>query len=312
MAGASEEVIMLAWPHSIDETPIAIHPKTRLGAVSLTVANLHRQLSFYQDLLGLRVHWQEKDSAGLGAGGEDLLHLVELEGSGAARGTTGLYHFAVLLPSRAELARSLARLYAHRYPHYPTDHTMTMTTYLSDPEGNGIELYADTPERGTWGIVDGTFAARAADGTLRSGTDPLDVEGLLRDLAADVRLDTPLLPETKVGHVHLHVADLGEALSFYHGLLGFETMMFLEASGAGFVSAGGYHHHIGFNVWAGQGAPPPPAGSTGLRYFTIVLPDAAELERVLRRVREAGVVAENAGDGFLVRDPSRNGVLLKA
>jgi catechol 2,3-dioxygenase len=303
---------MIARPNRIDGTSIAIHPNTRLGAVSLTVADLDRQITFYRDLLGLSVHWRETGSAGLGAGREDLLHLVELHGSRASRGTTGLYHFAVLLPSRAELARSLARLYAHRHRHYPTDHTMTMTTYLSDPEGNGIELYADTPERGTWAIVNGTFAAQAADGTLRSGTDPLDVEALLRDLPADAPLDTPLLPETRIGHVHLHVADLAEALSFYRGVLGFETMMLLETGGAGFVSAGGYHHHIGFNVWAGQGAPPPPAGSTGLRHFTIVLPESAELQRVLRRVRAAGAPVEDTGDGFLVRDPSCIGVLLRA
>jgi catechol 2,3-dioxygenase len=296
----------------VGQTTIGIHPQTRLGTVSLTVADLDRQVSFYREVLGLGAHWREPGAAGLGAGGEDLLHLVEAPGAGPARGTTGLYHYAVLVPSRGELARSLARLYARNYRHYPTDHTMTMTTYLSDPEGNGIEIYADTPERGTWGIVDGTFAARAADGSLRSGTEPLDVDGLFREVTGDLHLDAPAAPETKIGHVHLHVSDLGEALDFYHGVLGFESMMFLERGGAGFVSAGGYHHHIGFNTWAGAGAPPPPVGTTGLRHFTIVVPDREELERVMGRVRESGHAAEAQDGGFLVRDPSQNGVHLTA
>ena len=130
------------------ETNFLIHPATRLGHVSLTVADLARQIDFYQTHLGFQLHWREGVAAGLGAGGEDLLRLTERRDARRTRGTTGLYHFAVLLPSRRELARALARLFSLRYENYPTDHIMTQTTYLDDPEGNGIELYADTPEEG--------------------------------------------------------------------------------------------------------------------------------------------------------------------
>ncbi len=123
--------------------------------------------------------------AGLGAGGEDLLRLTELRGARRVRGATGLYHFAVLFPSRRELARVIGRLFELRYPNVPTDHGITKTTYLSDPEGNGIELYADTPAEGSWEIVDGDFVVRDATGALRSGREPLDVEALLRPVLTD-------------------------------------------------------------------------------------------------------------------------------
>src|SRR3990172_6699570 len=134
---------------SISETQFRIHPRTRIGLVHLTVADLERQLEFYQQVLGLQLHWRENGAAGLGAGGKDLLRLSELPGAPRRRGTTGPYHLALLLPNRKELARAIARLFALRYPNYPTDHILTKTTYLDDPEGQNIELYTDTPEAAT-------------------------------------------------------------------------------------------------------------------------------------------------------------------
>jgi len=297
---------------SLTETQFTIHPATRLGHVSLTVVDLDRQIAFYQKVLGFKLHWREGTTAGLGTGDEDLLVLTEQREARKYRGTTGLYHFAVLVPNRRELARALARLFSLRYPNAPTDHVMTQTTYLDDPEGNGIEIYADTPEEGVWGFNDDGFFVRDTRGVQRSGRDPLDVESLLRELSPDDRLEAPMPEETKIGHVHLHVADLASAVRFYHSLLGFDIMGLASTMGAGFVSAGGYHHHIGLNTWAGEGAPPPPSDASGLRYFTIVLPDQTELERVTGRVREAGVTAEQTETGLMVRDPSRNGVLITA
>jgi catechol 2,3-dioxygenase len=292
------------------ETKPTIHPATRLGHVHLTVADLDRQVEFYQEAIGLKLHWREGTTAGLGAGSEDLLRLTELRGARRVRGTTGLYHFAVLLPTCRELARAIARLFELHYPNYPTDHVITKTTYLDDPEGNGIEIYADTPEEGSWSVVDGSLVVRDANGLQRSGRDPLDVETLLNELAPSDRLDV-LMPEgTKIGHVHLHVADLGSAEQFYSGLLGFDTIFLLKNFGAGFVSAGGYHHHIGFNVWRGVGVPPPPPDALGLRYFTVVLPNKAELEQVVERVQRAGIATQQTDDGILVRDPSQNGLVL--
>jgi catechol 2,3-dioxygenase len=294
------------------EPHVSIHPATRIGHVHLTVADLGRQLAFYQDVLGFKLHWREGPAAGLGAGGEDLLRLTEVPGARRVPGTTGLYHFAVLFPNRRELARAIARLFSLRYPNYPTDHVMTKTTYLDDPEGQNIELYTDTPEDGIFAIRDGTLVAQHANGAISDGREPLDVEALLRQLRAEDRLNEPLPPDTKIGHVHLYVSDLNTTMRFYHDLLGFDNMGLGRAFRMGMVSAGGYHHHIGFNTWVGEGAPPPPPGSLGLRYFTVVLPDRGELDSVVSRLQAAGVEIVQSETGFLLRDPSQNGVLLTA
>lgn len=294
----------------LTNTEFSIHPATLPGHVSLTVANLENQISFYQKVLGFKLHWREGNQAGMGAGGADLLRLTEQSGLKRYRGVTGLYHFAVLFPSRRELARAIARLFALRYPNAPTDHIMTKTTYLDDPEGNGIELYAESPEDGTFKIESDRFVTRRADGSLSDGREALDVEALFKELSDDDRLDLPVPEETRVGHVHLHVADVQAAVDFYHGVIGFDLMGISKPFQAAFVSAGGYHHHLGLNTWQGEGAPPPPLDAAGLRYFTIELPTKAELEHVLERVRQAGIPMEQNEIGFLVRDPSQNAVIL--
>jgi catechol 2,3-dioxygenase len=287
-----------------------IHPGTRLGHVHLTVADLDRQIQFYQDVIGLRLHWREGRTAGLGGGEADLLRLTEHREARRVRGTTGLYHFALLLPNRRELARAIGRLFALRYPNYPTDHIMTKTTYLDDPEGQNIELYADTPEDGMMGFANGEFVARRADGSPSNGREPLDVEALLRELAPGDRLDEPMPRETHLGHIHLYVADLDAAMRFYHGLLGFDDMGMARSFRMGMVSAGGYHHHIGFNTWVGEGAPPPGADALGMRYFSVVLPDSGDLGRLEERLRLAGAEVQPTEAGLMVRDPSSNAVLL--
>jgi catechol 2,3-dioxygenase len=293
-------------------TPSRIHPDTRIGHVHLTVADLERQLPFYQDVLGLQLHWQEGDSAGLGAGREDLLRLTQVPGARRYQGVTGIYHYAVLLPDRRELARAIARLFALRYPNYPTDHVMTKTTYLDDPEANNIELYTDTPEDGIFELANGELVARHADGTPSNGREPLDVEELFHHLTPHdfEKLDQAMPLETVIGHVHLYTTSLEDSMDFYHGVLGFDNMGIGRTFRMGMASAGGYHHHIGFNTWQGEGAPPPPPDAQGLRYFSVVLPDERELEGVLERIQSAGIQIEQTEIGHLVRDPSQNGVLL--
>src|SRR5512138_2835287 len=292
------------------KTDFSIHPATKMGHVSLTVANLENQILFYTKVLGFQLHWREGNQAGLGAGGADLLRLTEEPNLKRYRGTTGLYHFAILFPNRKELARAMARLFALRYENYPTDHIMTKTTYLDDPEGNGIELYAESPEDGTWSLANGEYITRRADGSMSDGREPLDVEALLKHLSEDDRLDAPVPLETRLGHIHLHVRDIDEALDFYHGILGFDVMGAAKAFRMAFVSAGGYHHHIGLNTWQGEGAPPPPEDAAGMRHFTITLPDQAALDEVVSRVDQAGIPANQTEDGLLLYDPSQNGVVL--
>lgn len=288
----------------------SIHPATKIGTVSLKVASLENQIAFYQQALGFQLHWREGNRAGLGAGGTDLLQLSEEPNLKKYSRVTGLYHFAVLFSSRRELARALARLFVLKYPNSPTDHIMTKTTYLDDLEGNGIELYAESPEDGTWTLANGEYVTRRADGSLSDGREPLDVDALMSHLQEDDRLDAPIPPETRLGHIHLHVRDIDEAVDFYHGILGFDVMGVARSFRMGFVSAGGYHHHIGLNTWQGEGAPPPPAQAAGLRHFTVELPDREALDEVIARVGRAGIPANQTEEGLLLYDPSQNGVVL--
>ena len=296
---------------TVNNTVFSIHPATLMGCVSLTVANLDNQILFYQQTLGFKLHWRENNKAGLGAGGVDLLRLTEEPNLKKYRGVTGLYHFAVLFPNRRELARAVARLFALKYRNSPTDHIMTKTTYLDDPEGNGIELYCESPEDGTFIIENNDFVTRRTDGTLSSGREPLDVEALFKHLKEDDKLDDPLPLETRVGHVHLHVRNVLEAVDFYHGMIGFDVMGMSSTFQAAFISAGGYHHHLGLNAWQGEGAPPPQTDAVGLRYFTIDLPNQKALDDVIERINKAGIPSNQIEEGLLLYDPSQNGVVLR-
>ncbi|MFN7036897.1 MAG: VOC family protein [Bellilinea sp.] len=289
-----------------------IHPLTRIGRVALVVNNLQVQLDFYREVLNLKVHWQAASEAGLGAGGEDFLHLIEKPTARRYPRTSGLYHFAVLFPNQCDLAQAIARLFTLRYPNYPTDHIMTKTTYLNDPEGNGIELYAESPEDGYWTLAEGHYITRRKDGSLSSGREPLDVEKLLSLLSPDDNPENPLPSETRIGHIHLHVGNLDLAVDFYHRLLGFDLMGQDQSIRMAFVSAGGYHHHIGLNTWQGEGAPPPPANAAGLQYYSIQLPEREELEQLKRHLIHNSVPIHEVDNGFMVRDPSQNQILLTA
>ena len=280
------------------ETRRSIDPRTDLGYVHLTVADLDRSLEFYADVLGFGVRRREGNSSHLGASGEDLLVLTESPGAEPRpRNATGLYHFAILLPDRASLARALRRLVEKDYPLWgASDHLVSEALYLDDPDGNGIEIYRDRP-RGEW---------RWREGQVEMDTRRLDLGGLLGEPGGE-RLWEGLPSDTSIGHVHLHVRDLDEAERFYHGSLGFDVTT-RYARQALFVSAGGYHHHVGLNTWAGVGAPPPPSGSAGLRYFTVRLPEHSELEQVVRRLREDRVAFEQKPNSVFLRDPSGNGI----
>jgi catechol 2,3-dioxygenase len=280
----------------------SIHSDTTLGYVHLTVSDLDRSLAFYQDVMGFKLHQRENGTAHLGAGGPDLLVLTGRPGAQRVRGTTGLYHLAILTPSRLELARSLRRLGESRWPLQGfADHLVSEAIYLADPDGNGIEIYRDRP-RTEW---------PRRNGRLQIAADPLDVDGVLSELVGHDEAWKGLHPQTVLGHMHLHVADLEKARAFYCSVLGFDLILNYGGS-ASFVSAGGYHHHIGLNTWAGGGAPPPPPDSVGLRYFVVRLPDSTELGKVADRVQDAGLRLEEQEPGLFVRDPSQNGVVLTA
>ena len=268
----------------------------------LTVTDLDRSLEFYQQIIGLKLHQREGDTAYLGAGQAHLLGLTGRPDARSVTGTTGLYHLAILVPSRPALAQSLRRITETRTPVQGfADHGVSEAIYLPDPDGNGLEIYRDRP-RAQWPF---------ANGQLQMVTDPLDVAGILAELAGQDEPWSGLPPETILGHIHLHVADIVQAETFYREVIGFELMQRFGAS-ASFLSAGGYHHHLGINTWAGVGASPPPSDAVGLRWYVIGLPDQAELNRVVDRVKQAGVEWEEHAIGLLVRDPSQNSFILTA
>ena len=281
---------------------VSLPAATTMGAVELTVADLDRSLGYYGREVGLELLRREGARASLGAGEAELLGLVEEPGARPAARHTGLYHFALRLPERADLALRLAHAARDRVPLLGlSDHFVSEAIYLTDPDGHGIEIYHDRP-RDVW---EGKVGSRMT-------TDPLDLASLLGELDDPASEPFEGLPAgTDMGHVHLQVADLQDAVGFYRDLLGFELMAELFGSAA-FLAAGGYHHHVGANTWHSRGAAPAPKGAAALRHATIVLPSAGERDGVAARVADAGQEPEARPDGVLVRDPSGIGLLLTA
>jgi catechol 2,3-dioxygenase len=272
-----------------------------MGPVQLSVADLERSLDYWQRTVGLRLLERENGTASLGTDTE-LVSLTEEPGAQPDLGHTGLFHVALLVPDRPSLARWLA--HAAREGMELTglsDHAVSEAIYMRDPDFHGIEIYADRP-RALW---------EGEVGRLMT-TLPIDVDDLLGELDDPASEPFEGLPDgTGVGHVHLRVADIPAAVDFYNRVLGFDVMA-QAGPAAAFLSAGGYHHHVGANTWESRGAPPAPPGSATLRHATIVVPDAAELDRVAGRVANEGQEPEQREGAVLVRDPSQNGLLLTA
>lgn len=281
----------------------SIHPDTQVGAVALAVADLAGSQSFYQDVMGFTVIQHDKEGVVLGAAGVPLLVLREQTGARPApANSTGLYHFAVLLPTRADLAQWLLHLVETGYPlGGASDHLVSEALYLSDPEGNGIEVYRDRP-RAEW---------PHQNGQVRMATDPLDLHALVAEARANTHTWQGLPAGTHMGHIHLQVADIPQARDFYSGALGFDVMVDMSNMGALFVSAGGYHHHIGLNIWHSRRGRPAPEGSTGLRHFTVQLSDEGALAEVLARLDASSIPYTKRQDGIAVEDPWHNTVVLE-
>ena len=279
-----------------------IDPATHMGRVALTVADLARSLDYYQSRIGLQVLDQSASHALLGVEGRELLWLQAQPGAKPfpGRGFSGLYHFAILLPSRQALGVELRHLAETRTPLTgASDHGVSEALYLSDPDGHGIEIYRDLA-RADW--------PRQPDGKLAMVVDPMDAQGVLA--AGEGISWSGMSAGTVMGHVHLHVSHLAAAQDFYVNGLGFDLLQ-IYGGQAAFVSAGGYHHHLGLNVWAGIGVPPAPEDRARLLWYEVVLPDGAALDVTLARVREAGLQPERHDAGWIVRDPAQNSVILR-
>lgn len=265
-------------------------PVTRPGAVRLQVAALGRSLAFYEGVLGLGVLDRIGPAVVLGAGGAPLVALNERPGARPVppAGRLGLYHAAFLLPARADLARFLRHVAERGERIGMSDHLVSEAVYLTDPDGLGIEVYADRP-RAAWRTVGGQIAM---------ATRPLDVQDLLR--AAGGTRWTGVPEGTRVGHVHLHVGDLGAAEAFYHNALGLEKTL-TGFPGALFLSAGGYHHHLGLNTWSA--GPPAAEGDARLLEWTLLVPSPTGVDAVGHRMEAAGYAVARDADAAVVADP---------
>jgi catechol 2,3-dioxygenase len=282
---------------------VSIDPATRMGTIRLTVSELARSRDFYERALGLR-SW-DLDDGSVALGTDEAL--VELHGDSSApaldRRAPGLFHLAVLVPTRRDLAFALRRLAGYPWRlDGASDHLVSEAVYLSDPDGNGIEIYRDRP-RHEW---------RRVDGQLQMATLPLDLRAVVGELQVDDEPQPHAPSGTRIGHTHVQVSELEQTEAFYAGVLGFDVMV-RGYPGALFVAAGGYHHHLGLNTWHSAGAAAARGGSIGLRSFEVVLPDAVALDVVLRRVSDAGLAIEPVAgrNSHIVRDPSGNAVELR-
>jgi catechol 2,3-dioxygenase len=288
-----------ALPGTYGEAPRAFRlpDATRLGRVRLQVSNLERSLGFYRDVLGLRP--LERDAAGAILGAQDdktsLVELRERRGArpAARRGRLGLYHFAILLPDRGSLGRLLRYLGENGVRFGSADHLVSESLYLQDPDNLGIEVYADQP-RSTW---------RRVGRELMMATDPIDLAGLLH--AAGDASWKGMPAGTTMGHVHLHVGDLAQAAAFYSDGLGFDRTVW-HYPGALFLGAGGYHHHLGTNTWAGSNAKPPEERDARLLEWSIILPDEPSVLAAGENLAQSGyspVLDKGQITELVVRDP---------
>ncbi|WP_340012388.1 VOC family protein [Paenibacillus sp. FSL H7-0690] len=282
-------------------TKTILQPDTQIGLVQIRVSNLERSLTFYQNVVGLSVLRQTGREVEMTADGQNvLLILREIENARVIRpnSVAGLYHFAILVPDRPSLGLVVRNLISSGIEVGQGDHLVSEALYIQDPDNNGIEIYRDRP-KSEWKYD--------AEGHVMMSTDPVDVDGLL---AASEGLSWNGLPAgTVIGHVHFHVGNLYKAKAFYVDLLGFELTA-NYGSAAMFISAGGYHHHIGLNVWAGQGAPAAPADTVGIDYFTLILTNEEERNAVVERVRQAGYAVTEVNGNPTFQDPWNIGIRL--
>ena len=282
-----------ASQHGIRPSDYRLPESTHLGSVRLQVADLERSVLFYERFLGMRVIGRTDDSVGLGAYGEDLeiVHLRQLKSARPVpkRGLLGLYHFAILLPDRASLGRFVAHLAEIGARAGMSDHFVSEAVYLTDPDGLGIEVYADRP-RDAW---------RYDERQLQMSTDHLDVDDLVG--AAGGERWTGMPPGTVLGHVHLYVDDIEKAEAFYHDALGFDKVVW-SYPGALFLSAGGYHHHLGTNTWA-KGAPRATDDDARLLEWEIIVPTPKDAGEAARHVKDAGYEVKQEGSEWILTDP---------
>jgi catechol 2,3-dioxygenase len=279
---------------------------TRLGRVHIAVTGKAAALAIWRDVVGLDLIAETGNELSLGVGGKVLIVLE----TGATRPvvprTTGLYHVAIHVPKRTDLAQFTVRALQANVRIAPTDHLVSEAIYLWDADGNGIEMTFETPWRGTLGDPESGNYATTTDGRQHSGREPIDVQQLLSELGAAPVLERSLPAGTRIGHVHVHVNSLERSMEFYRDGIGFGGLFLIRSFGMGDVGLDYTPHTIAFNIWSGPNAVQAPAGSAGLRFFTIIVPDATTLDDVRARLTAHNHAFDPIPNGLETRDPSGN------
>jgi len=281
---------------------------TRLGPVRIAVTNRDKALAIWQDVVGLELLAEDGEALQLGAGGIELITLELGAQRPVPERTLGLYHVAIHVPTRADLAQMVVRALQRRVRISPTDHLVSEAVYLWDADGNGIEITFETPWRGRIGEADEGIYVRTIDGSPHSGREPIDLDDLLGELGDNPVLAPRMPAGTRIGHIHLHVNDLELALRFYRDGIGFGGLFIMRRFGMGDVGLDYTPHTVAFNIWSGPNAAQPQAGSAGLRWFHIVVPDAETLAAARQRLTAIGVAVETIDKGFEALDPAGNRV----
>jgi len=266
--------------------------------VALRVTDVERALRFYRDVAGLQVIDQSDDFVALGSGGGPALVTLSSDGvtGRSARSATGLYHTAIVYPDRQALGEALARIVKAGYQVGASDHWVSEALYVDDPDGNGVELYRDRP-RDQW-----PAALPGTTDRIGIGLDPLDLRALLEEAVSGGTIGTDAPAGTRVGHVHLQVSDIAETIHFYQDILGLDLMASM-AGQAAFFSSGGYHHHLGANVWNSRGQGPGAPNTVGLEHI-VLRTDAGELGLLKDRLDRSSYVYTMEGEAAVVADPS--------
>ena len=279
---------------------------TKLGPVHIAVTERDRALAIWRDVVGLELLSEEGNALRLGIGRKVLIVLETGAIRAVVQRTTGLYHVAIHVPKRTDLAQFAVRALQRGVDISPTDHLVSEAIYLWDLDGNGIEITFETPWRGTLGDPESGAYATTTEGKPHSGREPIDLQGLLNELGPNPVLEPTMAEGTRIGHVHVHVNDLYSSMQFYRDGIGFGGLFIIKQFGMGDVGLDYSPHTIAFNIWAGINATQAPAGSAGLRWFTIVVPDEVTLDDVRARLTHHHYEFADIGGGIEARDPSGN------
>lgn len=310
MTDNANQKYTLLTPHPAEQK---LPEDARLGAVHLEVTDGENAKTFWTQYIGLHLISESSEAIELGIGSDVMIVLYPGATSPVVRRKNGLYHVAIHVPSQKELARISARLFRLNWQNSPTDHAETMATYTNDPDGNGIEITFETPERGSLARGEADYAAVMADGTVQGGTEALDIEMLFSALDDNDDLMAPVAPGTRIGHVHMHVNDIEAARDFYVNQLGLGDMRWFQSFRMSDFSLNTSFvpHAIAINTWNGTTAGPKPEGTAGLREWNLIVSEMSAIEALSERLSAAGTVHTVQNNELQVKDPAGNKLVVK-